>query len=269
MIFGELSVRTRPGLARPRAGHSTELFRELVTRDVKLRYRRSLLGVAWSQLAPLAMIGVFSFVFTGVVPLHIPNYPSFVFTGLLAWLWFQSGLMAATASVAGNRDLVRQPGFPVAVLPAVSIASELITYLLALPVLLIVVGAGTGRVPPTVVALPAILAAQFVLMLGPAYVLSAFNVTFRDVGHLTGIVMLVLFYATPIFYDASAGPERFRLVYEFNPMARLVGAYRDAVLYGRWPNATSLLVVTVAASALAFAGRRVFLWRSRRFAQEL
>ncbi len=254
---------------RLRAGRSGELLRALVRRDVTLRYRRSLLGLAWSQIAPLSMIVVFSVVFTGVVSLGIPDYPAFVFTGLLAWLWFQSGLVAATSSVVDNRDLIRQPGFPATVLPAVAIASQLVTFALSLPALLIVVGLWTGRIPPTVVALPLIAGVQFVVTLGPAYVLAAFNVTFRDVGHLIGILTMLLFYATPVFYDASGAPDRFRLLYELNPMARLIAAYRDAVLYGRWPDLLPLFVLAAVGASIAFVARRVFLARSRTFVQEL
>ncbi len=246
-----------------------DLLRELVVRDVRLRYRRSMLGIAWSQLVPLSMIAMFSFVFNGVVPLHIKNYPSFVFTGLLAWIWFQSGLTAATSSVVDNRDLVRQPAFPLDVLPPVAIAGQLVNYLLALPVLFVFVAVTTGRIPITAIALPAILAIQFIIMLGPSYLLSALNVRFRDVGHLVGIITLLMFYATPVFYDASNAPSRFHLVFQLNPMSHLVESYRDSLLYGRWPRVGPLLAIGLAGAAFVVIFRRVFLSQSRVFVQEL
>jgi lipopolysaccharide transport system permease protein len=252
-------------LARPR--HRTDLVRELVARDVKIRYRRSVLGVAWSQLAPLSMIAIMSFVFGHVLKLNIPNYAAFLFVGLLPWMWFQTAIVAGTQSVVGGRDLVRQPGFPVPMLPVISISSTLINYVLALPVMFIWIGATTGRVPVTAVALPLIVAVQFVITLGPCYVLSAINVTFRDIGHIVEIALLPLFYATPIFYQQR--PTQFHLVYELNPLAHLMAAYRDALLYGRWPKLMPLGVLLGIGIVLVAMGRTIFDRLSYRFPEEL
>jgi len=244
-----------------------ELVRELVARDVKLRYRRSVLGIAWSQLAPLAMIGVLTFVFQNVIHLNIDHYPAFLFAGLLAWMWFQAGMVAATQSVVANRDLIRQPGFPVAMLPVVSIGTSFINYVLALPVLFLWIGFSLHGVPVTAVALPGIIVLQFLLMLGPAYILASLHVTFRDIGHIVEIVMLPLFYATPIFYKSV--PAKFHLVADLNPLAQLMRAYHDCLIDGRWPSAISIAGVAALGVALLLLGVRVFERRSRRFVEEL
>ena len=101
-----------------------DLLRELVLRDLKLRYKRSALGIGWSLLNPLAQVLVFTFLFRVVVPLGIPDYHLFVFTGVLAWSWFQQSVVAATGAITDNRELIRQPGFPAAVLPAVTVAAD-------------------------------------------------------------------------------------------------------------------------------------------------
>jgi lipopolysaccharide transport system permease protein len=244
-----------------------DLVWELVAREVKLRYRRSVLGIAWSQLAPLSMIAVFSLVFTRFVPLGIHNYPAFLFVGLLAWIWFQSAVLAGTQSVVAGRDLVRQPGFPMPLLPVVAIGTNLINYLLALPVMLAWVGVTNGGIPATAVLLPIILGVQFLITLGPVYLLAAIHVTFRDVGHIVEISLLPLFYATPIFY--SHIPSRFRLLYDVNPLAHLMSAYRAVLLEGRWPEMTALFFVAVAGFAMVVIGRSVFNRRAVHFAEEL
>ena len=99
--------------------HGFDLLYELVARDLKLRYKRSVLGVAWSLLNPLMQLLVFAFVFGTVLPLGIPDYVIFLFTGILAWNWFHSSLLTATSTIVDNRDLVKRPGFPAAILPAV------------------------------------------------------------------------------------------------------------------------------------------------------
>jgi lipopolysaccharide transport system permease protein len=243
-----------------RAEHRRDLVRELLVRDIKLRYRRSVLGLLWSQLGPLSLIVVLSVVFTRVVPLGIDNYPVFVFVGLSAWHWFQGGLVDATSSVTNNRDLVRQPGFPLALLPPVAIASHVSHYLLSLPVLFGAVVVTTGRLPYTAVALPLLMLIQFVLCLGPAYVLSPLQVTMRDTGQIVGITLLLLFYATPIIYDDERlRLSSFRWIYDVNPLAHLLKAQRDILLYGRWPDFRTLLLVSVVALVVLAAGRRLFV----------
>jgi lipopolysaccharide transport system permease protein len=225
------------------------------------------------------MMAVLAFVFGHVLPLKIPNYPAFLVVGLLPWAWFQSATIAATGSVVGGRDLVRQPGFPVPMLPVVSIASTWINYVLALPVMFLFVGTSYGRIPPTVLALPIIMAVQFLLTLGPCYVLSALNVRFRDVGHIVEIALLPLFYATPVFYVQP--PGRFHLVFALNPLAHLMGAYHDVfdssvcdvsgcrLIKGRWPNFSALGVLVVVAVVLIVVGYRIFERLSIRFPEEL
>ena len=251
-------------LSRPR--HRTDLVRELVTRDIKLRYRRSVLGIAWSQIAPLSMIAVLSFVFGHVLPLKLDHYPALLFVSVLPWIWFQGSLIAGTESVVAGRDLVRQPGFPTVMLPVVSISSALINYVLALPVMFLWVGI-SYRIPVTAMALPLIIAVQFLVMLGPCLMLAAVNVTFRDVTHIVAIALLPLFYATPVFYLEPA--HKFHLLYQLNPLAHLMTAYRAALFDGTWPQAMPLFVLALVGVLLAGIGYRLFDRLSYRFPEEL
>ncbi|HEX4867694.1 MAG TPA: ABC transporter permease [Acidimicrobiales bacterium] len=249
--------------------HRRDLLAALVTRDVALRYRRSILGLLWSQLGPLVMLAVLTFVFTRVVPLDIADYAPFVFIGLLAWTWWSGAILTATASVSGAADLVRRPGFPVAVLPAVAVTSHLIHLVLALPVLVLAVVLATGGLPATFVALPLLLSLQALLLLGPAWVLAALNVRYRDVQHLVGVLLFPFFYVTPVFYDAGAVPSSVRGAYRLNPLVHLFEAYRDVALYGRWPALGPLLAIAVVGGLAAVAGHRCFTALAPRFPDEL
>ncbi len=179
----------------------------------------------------------------------------------------RSLIVAGSQSVVGGRDLVRQPGFPVPLLPVVSIASTLINYVLALPVLLVWVSVSTGRFPATIVALPLIVVTQFLITLGPCYLLSAVNVRFRDITHIVEISLLPLFYATPIIYQQP--PVRFHLLYQLNPLAHLMTAYRAVLLHGRWPELMPLGVLCAAGIVFIAVGYRVFDRLSYRFPEEL
>jgi lipopolysaccharide transport system permease protein len=235
-----------------------DLVRTLVWRDLVLRYRRSILGIAWSQLGPLALLGVLAFVFSVVVPLHIPHYALFVIVGLLAWTWFSAGLTSAIDSVVTARDLVRLPGFPAALLPVIAVTTHLMHFLLALPVLLLIVAILLHGLSVTVIALPLVLATQFLVTLAPAYLLAAANVRYRDISHVVGIALLPLFYASPVFYDAARVPDRYQWIYDKNPIAILLDAYRDCILFGHWPDWSSLGALAVVAAVITVAARHLY-----------
>ena len=246
-----------------------DLLRELVARDMKLRYKRSVLGFAWSLLNPLAQLLVLNFVFRRVLPLDIPNYTSFLFSGILVWNWFSSSLYAATGAIVDNRDLIRRPGFPLGVLPVVSIASNFIHFLLALPILLLFLVLSGIRLTPTLFFLPVLFAIQFVLTLSFAYLVAAMHVSFRDTQYLLGIALLLGFYLSPVFYDVTAIPDRYRTFYYLNPMVLIIDSYRAVLMRGELPAAGGLLLLSGAAVILLWLGRQIFDRSSRRFVEEL
>lgn len=239
---------------------------ELVLRDVRLRYRRSVLGIVWAQISPLVYVAVLTVVFTRVVPLGIEHYPVFVLVGMLPWLWFQSALVVGTQSVTGAPDLLRQPGFPRAVLPVAAVASTMSHHLLALPVA-IVAAAVAGGLSATAIAVVPLLAVQFVLCAGPAFALAALHSSLRDTAHLVGVLLVPLFYVTPVFYDADALDAA--PVLRVNPMATIVDGYRDALLLREWPSAGSLAWVTLVGVVLLAGGWSFYRARMTRFLEEL
>lgn len=241
----------------------------IVRRDLVVRYRRSVLGVLWAQASPLALLGVLTFVFTRVAPIDTEHYAAQLFVGLLLWTWLQSALSASADSVVAGGDLIRQPRFPAAMLPLAATTSAFVQLVLALPVLAVTVVVSTGSVPHTAVAFPAVLAVEFALLLAPALAVAAANVRYRDVGHLTGVVLLLAFYATPVVYPIEAVPERYRGALELNPMTHVLAAARDCVLLGRWPDGGTLLVLFVAGVGAGTVALGAFGRASHRFVEEL
>lgn len=255
---------TTPLLSRP---ITAGLVWELVLRSLRLRYRRSILGLLWAQIAPLTYVLVLTVVFTRVVPLDIDDYPVFVLLGMLPWLWFQAALVAGTTSVVNAPDLVRQPGFPRLALPVVAVVSTLVNHLLGLPVALVGAALATGRIHATAVAVVPLLAIQLLLCLGPAFALASLHARLRDTAHLLGVVLVPLFYATPVFYDADALDAA--PVLRLNPLVPIIDGYRDAVLGGRWPSIIPLVVVTGAGLALLAGGLALYRSRMPRFVEDL
>ena len=252
-----------------RIQHALDLLRELVARELKVKYERSVLGLGWSLLNPFLQLLLYTFVFGNVLDLKIPHYSSFVFAGLLVWSWFASALQSGAGSISSNRELVRRPGFPVAVLPVLAVASNGISFLLALPVLFLFLLFDGGTFNSSLLALPLLIALQFLLTLGPACLIAASNVRYRDTQHLVGVALMFGFYLTPVFYNRAAIPEAYHLIFAVNPVAALVDAYRAILLQGRWPDLTALFLLLLLSLCMLAVGYRAFERARVRFAEEL
>ncbi|PSO56520.1 MAG: ABC transporter [Cyanobacteria bacterium QS_7_48_42] len=261
-----LKISNRP---RWRLPYLYDLLRELVSREMKLLYKRSVLGVAWTLINPLLQLAVFSFVFRLVLSVDVPHYASFAFCGLLVWSWFQTSLFQATGVIIANRPLIRQPGFPTAILPVVIVMTGLIHFLLALPVLIMFLLMDGIELELVVLFLPILQVLQFAFTVGVAYLLAAINVTLRDTQHTLGVLLQLLFYLTPIFYDITNVPTGYQSLYYLNPMVHIVTAYRAVLIQGTPPNGLPLLVIGFVTAGLIWFGYRVFASASDRFVEEL
>ena len=261
------SVPTR--VYRRKIAHFFDLLRVLVDRDMKLLYKRSALGIAWTLINPLLQLAVFSFVFRSVIPINIPQFSSFAFSGLLIWTWSQTALFQATGLITSNKALIRQPNFPTAILPVVTTMTGLIHFLLALPVLIIFLAIDGIQPSSVLFLLPLLMVIQFVLTVGLAYPLAALNVTFRDTQHTLGVLLQMLFYLTPIFYDLNSVPKEFQPFYQLNPMVPLIEAYRAILLKGTQPDWQALLTVSLAVAVILPIGLAIFRRQSNTFVEEL
>ncbi|MCT2398392.1 ABC transporter permease [Novosphingobium mangrovi (ex Huang et al. 2023)] len=258
-----MNLRSRTAL------HWRDLLLELVGRDLKIRYQRSAIGLGWSLMKPLSQLLVFATVFSKVLPLNIENYTTFVFTGVLAWSWFSTSLTSSTIAVTANRELVRRPGFPVFLLPVLTIVSQGVHFLLALPLLLICAVVQTGLPGPAIVSLPLVIVMQFLLTLGVCYLAAAAHVYFRDVEHLVGICVMLGFYVTPVFYRPIQADHTFAFLTTLNPFAWLLECYRSIFLGHAFPDAITLAKLLVVSVPLVAIGAWVFRHVSYRFVDEL
>lgn len=259
----------RPLAARAQLLHARDLLWALVLRDMKIRYEGTLLGFAWMLAKPLLFVGVFVFVFQVVLTLDLPRFTSFAFIGILVYGWFQSALVEGAFVALGNRELVRRPQFPVAVLPLVPVAVHLVHLLLSLPILAAALVLGGSRPSAALLAIPLVIAVQLVLTAGLAYFAAALSVLFRDTGHLLGVVLTAFFFVSPVFYDAALVPTALQPLYRLNPLVGLLESYRNPLLHGLPPDWGSLATVAACALPLAAAGYHVFQRVSHRFAEEL
>jgi len=246
----------RFGIPSPaRFAYLADLLRELVLRDLKLRYKRTFLGVAWSLVNPLSQWLVLAFIFRSVLNIQIDRYLSFLFTGILAWSWLQASLSSCATCVLDNVSLLRRPGFPAPILPVVVVTTHFVQLLFSIPILLLAASFDGEPLSPALVLLPLVMAFEFFFLLGLGYFLSTLHVVYRDTKHLLDVGLMLAFYLTPVFYDASSIPAPFNLAYKLNPMLYLLEAYRDIVVYGRfpgWPTLSILLAMSVSSFVLGY-----------------
>jgi lipopolysaccharide transport system permease protein len=248
--------------------HSFDVVTHLVIREVHLRYRRAVLGWLWSVAQPVARFLVLAFLFTRVLPLGMKDYPVFLFSGLIGWSWFSSALSSATSSAVERRDLLLRPGIPRMLVPVVSVLSDGIDYLAALPVLAAIL-LFTSGVPVTWLLLPLVLLPMFLLILGLGFAFCAANVYLRDVSLLVGVGTMLGFYVTPVFYAPEQVPEQFRWVVELNPVATMIALQRDVLVEGVVPPAGRLLASCAVGLAALLAGGAVYRRLSPTFVDEL
>jgi ABC-type polysaccharide/polyol phosphate export permease len=220
-----------------------ELLASFAWRELRARYKGSALGFAWNFLNPLLQLLVFWILF-GVLLQSRPitasgekPFPIFLFVGLLPWTFFSSSLLGGAASIVANGSIVKKVRLPVQLLPAASVLSALVNFLLSLVILFSVLVLVGPRHPEGLLHLPLLVAIQLVLGLGFAYLLAALNVFFRDVEHILGILLLAWYFLTPILFPIAIladRPRELALMY-LNPMTAVIVGYQRALLDGLPP----------------------------------
>ena len=256
-------------VARRRFRHALDVLIVLIDRDLKLLYKRSSLGIVWAIVNPLLQLFIFTFLFRRVIRLDIDHYESYVFIGILVWVWFQSSLVQSASLITGSRALVRQPGFPLYLLPYVTVGVRFFHFLMAFPLLIVLLWKQDVRPAPAWCAIPLLILIQFILTTGLAYPLAALNVRIRDTQHMVAVLLQMTMYMTPIFYSISTVPESLRIVYSINPMVPLLEAWRAVLMEGRWPDVTPLLLLAILACVCLWGGGKIFVSESYRFVEEL
>jgi lipopolysaccharide transport system permease protein len=261
------------------------LLRNLVVRDLKARYKNSVFGVLWSLLNPLAMMLVFTLLFSVMGNDNTRQYPVFVLVGLIPWMFFSGSLTAGTTSVTGNSSLVKKVYFPRDLLPLSSLLSNLVNFLIAFVVLVVflyVFGLGLTR---HALWVPAILGTQLIFTLGLCLLLGALTVYYKDVLMILEVVLLAWFFLTPVFYSLELFGETATLMgitfvpaqvmRWINPMASIIDGYRT-VLWGTYGsegpvsmNPAYLLRTFVTAVIVLAVGYYVFYRLEYKFGEKL
>jgi len=242
-----------------------QLVAMLVVRELKVRYKRSVLGLLWTMLNPLLLMVVYTVVFATIMRTAERNFAIFVLSGLLPWLFFSVSLVQGLNSIIANQELIRKIRIPQAVFPLSVVGSNLVNFTLSLLPLLLLMAVLRQPISPALLFLPLAMLILAIFTTGATLLLATFTVFFRDVRHLTEVLLQMLLYLSPVFYNLQVLPQRdvwwfhaLQLVLRLNPLSYLFALVRDPIFYGRLPSAQVVGVAIAAAALLLVIGFAVF-----------
>jgi ABC-type polysaccharide/polyol phosphate export permease len=239
------------------------LIQSLVARELKARYRGSVLGFVWSFVNPLLLLSIYSFVFSTIMPNTDPRttpYAVFLFCGLLPWTWFQASLTEATSSLIVGGNLIKKVLFPAEVLPIVSVLANMVHFVLGLLILAaFMIGFHHYPNPSALPWFPVAVLVQLIFTLGIAFALSALTVHFRDIRDLLANVIMLWFFGTPIIYPYfMPAVDRYLWLFRLNPFYHLAVSYQEMLFFDRFGHARSLLLLSALSIAVFLAGYWLF-----------
>jgi lipopolysaccharide transport system permease protein len=234
MRLAELMPSIHSTMLVQRLDHSFELLWLLVLKDLKIRYKSSVLGYVWALANPFAFAFVYWLAFKFIMRVQVENYALYLITGIFPWVWLSAGITQATRSFQNNPSLVKKVRLRRAVLPLSSIVQEMIHFLFALPVIVLFLTAsgGFGLKLGWLWQIPAMIGIQLFLMYPVALIFAVANVFVHDVEYLVGLGFSLLFFLTPMVYPTGMIPARYRDYFELNPLHQLIAAWRRLFFEG-------------------------------------
>ena len=247
-----------------------QMIFSLVRKDLRGRYKGSVLGFLWTFINPLLQLVVYTIVFSFILKSSIEKYYLYLFVGLIPWIFFSSSITGGSASIVAQKDLIKKIYFPRQVIPIAYVTSCFVNMLLCFIVIFAVVLVSGVRLDLlALLCLPLIMIVEYILALGMALLSSAVTVYFRDLEHILGIVTMAWMYMTPIMYDKSIVPEKLHPLFNINPMTHVIECYRAVLYYGKVPELESLVSSLLLGLLFLVIGYFVFQRLQKHFAEEL
>lgn len=247
-----------------------QMIYSLVKRDLRGRYKGSVLGFLWTFLNPLFQLIIYTLVFSVILKTGISNYYLFLFVALVPWLFFSTSLTAGASCIWAQQDMVKKIYFPREVLPISFVISQFINMLLTFIIIFIVIiFSGIGINLLAILYLPIIMLIEFVLALGFTMLTSALTVYFRDLEYILGIISMAWMYLTPIIYSQESVPDEIMPIFNLNPITPVIIAFRDILYYKRVPEMNTLYQAILMGIVVLVIGCYSFSKLKRHFAEEL
>ena len=246
-----------------------ELLKTNIKKEVRGKYKNSFLGVLWSFLNPLLQIVVYAIVFQLILKNPQENYAIFICCGLIPWTYFSSAISRSAFTMVENGNILKKVYFPREILPISIVTSETVNFLISTIIILGFVIFGGLGISKYIVFYPLVLLAQYLLLIAISFIVSSISVYIRDLQHLIGVALQLLFYAAPIVYSPEVIPQEYQWILTLNPMAYIINGYRDIFYYQTMPDIASLFGLIAISIVLCVIGYLIFNKLQKEFAEEL
>jgi len=235
-----------------------ELIWALALKELKVRYKRSVLGFLWALLNPALMMLVLTVVFSSILRFGIPHYAIFLLSVLLPWTFFSQSLSYAVESIVGNGELIKKVAVPKLIFPVAAVVSNIINLILSFIPMVLLVLIMRHPLYVTWLYLPIPMAALIIFTLGVAFLFAVMNVYYRDISHILQVVLSAWFYFTPIIYALDIVPADRRWLFKLNPIIYVINGFRLAIYHGMLPHWRSTAASFVCAFIALILGLAVF-----------
>ena len=260
--LGEANARPTRGRTSPLSDgpHWIYVLIVLTRHEFRARYRAQALGVVWSLLNPLVMMGLLSLIFTRVLHSEIPDFPIFLLIGLVVWQWIATTTNAATQAFVANAELIKHTVFPRQLLPMSLVLSLTVNFAMEamlLPLFIPIFPSGF-RLTPALLLIPVFIMCLGALLVGICLFVSVLNVLYRDLAYLVNTGLLLLYWMTPVIYPLSIVPEPYQLILKCNPIGGILTALRNAIMLGEVPSALGWAGMVVPTLLVLAVGWHIF-----------
>ena len=247
-----------------------ELLKTNIKKEIRGKYKGSWLGIIWTFLNPLLMLAVYSFVFPYILRVDVDNYTIFMIVALIPWNFFTTAIQTGTGCVVANGNILKKVYFPREILPLSVTLSGLVNFFIScIVIILFCIFGGVGPLSWHVILVPIFAFIQFLFTSGLVFAFSAINIYIKDTEYIIQFFINLLFYATPILYEATLLPERIRWVLYLNPLTHLIETYRDLFMYHTLPSLTSVGYLIFITLIVLFIGYAIFKKLEKGFAEEV
>ena len=246
-----------------------EFLKTSIKKEFRGKYKKSFLGVLWSFLNPLFQLLIYALVFPFILKNNEDNYIVFLIVALFPWNFFNLSVIQSAACIVNNGGIIKKVYFPREILPLATATSNLINFLISSVLIFLALFISGIGLTKAVLVLPLIILIQYILQLGLSFILSAITVYVRDVEYLINVLMMLVFYLSPIVYSADMIPSKYLPLFKLNPMFHIIKYYRDILYYGKIPEIGSVLILLFACIIILIIGYLIFRKLEKRFAEEL
>ena len=246
-----------------------ELLKTSIKKEVRSKYKNSFLGVVWSFFNPLLQIVVYAVIFSLILKNKQENYTIFLCCGIIPWTFFSIAVNKSAFVIIENGNIIKKVYFPREIIPISVVTAETINFLISTIIIIGFVIIGGIGISKYILFYPIILIAQYLIILAISFIVSSICVFFRDLQHFIGIILQLLFYATPIVYSQDSIPFGFQWILKYNPMTYIINAYRDIFYYKQSIQIQPIIFMLFLGATSVFVGLKFFEKLQRGFAEQL